>query len=99
MWHEPFASADCGGDEALRFTSTAARSLAEDAGLVVEAAAADGGYAAVLCDVIGIDVNDDACRAAAEPSTPIDTKGGFYLASAMLARRPGVRTSSHLSTR
>ena len=83
VWHEPFAAAACGGDDYFRYTSAAARSLAEEAGLLVEWGEADGGYATVLCETAGLHAADVCAQAT---GVPLDTRGGFYLASAMLAR-------------
>jgi hypothetical protein len=85
VWHEPFSQADGAADDFFRFTSAAARSIAEDAKLHVEMAQADGGYSSVVCDTLGL---DPSAHAACNPAAgePLQTSGGFYLATAMLAR-------------
>ena len=56
-----------------------------DAKLHVEMAQADGGYSSVVCDTLGLAPMAHAvCNQAA--GEPLQTSGGFYLATAMLAR-------------
>jgi hypothetical protein len=93
VWHEPFSQADGAADDFFRFTSAAARSIAEDAKLHVEMAQADGGYSSVVCDTLGLDPSAHAaCNQAA--GEPLQTSGGFYLATAMLAQRESANARS-----
>mmetsp|Transcript_24584 Transcript_24584/g.62742 ORF Transcript_24584/g.62742 Transcript_24584/m.62742 type:complete len:144 (-) Transcript_24584:38-469(-) len=85
VWHEPFSQADGAPDDFFRFTSAAARSIAEDAQLHVQMVRTDGSYAAVVCDTLDLKPSDhEACNQAT--GEPWRTEGGFYLATAMLAR-------------
>ena len=65
----PIAS-DCVWIDRFRFTSAAAASLAEGAGLSVEESAAEGGYAVVLCDVVGLAMAAEGGGGAAPGAAP-----------------------------
>lgn len=94
LWHEPFGTADKGPDDYFRFTTAAARSLAEHAGLQLSTNASmcgstlcvsqDGGYGAVLSDALGL---SPTSRMWHGQTTMQHVRGGHYLATWMVATK------------
>lgn len=88
VWHEPFSRADQGDGDLWRFTTSAARYLANSSGLAVTELSADGGYGAVLGDVIGLPPTDchfEATGLARGAESSTRRGSGHYLATAMVA--------------
>jgi len=89
LWFEPFETPDMSPDDVLRFTTTAASSIARSAGLAVrpEDVRSEGGYAAVLCEATGGWPSAEVCNedAMAWDVGSESPRGGHYLATSMVA--------------
>ena len=87
FWHTPFEFEEHGvPHDYYRYTAAGARLLAEGAGLRVELAEADGGYAAVLSNVFGLGTkfwSEAQLQAVENASRP-----RHYLSTRMLAVKP-----------
>ena len=88
FWHTPFEYEFHGvPHDYFRYTVSGARAIAEDAGLVVDRADRDGGYTAVLSNVLGLASHHWTVaelaqrRARAQPTE-------HYLATIMVAHKP-----------
>ena len=84
FYHAPFETPFEHG-ERLRFTTSGARFLAESQGLQVLSSTSDGGYGAVVAAALGLSTEewkDDELQAGRK------ARGGHYLATLMVARRP-----------
>ena len=93
FWHTPFEYEHHGVPlDFFRYTAKGARAVAEDAGLVVELAEGDGGYAAVLGNVLGLGshhwTDEDLSRDENRRAPTL-----HYLATRMIARKPGARSN------
>ena len=82
FYHAPFEMPFEQG-ERFRFTTSGARFLAESQGLQVLSAVSDGGYGAVLASTLGLGTD-----AWSEAELQRAARGGHYLATLMVARRP-----------
>ena len=82
FYHAPFEMPFEQG-ERFRFTTSGARFLAESQGLQVLSAVSDGGYGAVLASTLGLGTD-----AWSEAELQRAGRGGHYLATLMVARRP-----------
>ena len=88
FWHTPFQFEEHGVPfDFYRYTEAAARNLAERSGLQVELAAADGGYSAVLSNVLGLGAKFWSDGALNE-TRPNDGTPRHYLSTRMLAVKP-----------
>ena len=88
FWHTPFEYEYHGVPfDFFRYTAKGARAVAEDAGLVVELAEGDGGYAAVLSNLLGLGshhwTDEDLSRDENKKGPTL-----HYLATRMIARKP-----------
>lgn len=88
LWHTPFEYERHGvPNDFFRFTAEGARAVAESAGLAVEFAEGDGGYNAVLGNVLGLGSKFWTDQQLAEGEKRKDATL-HYLSTRMIARKP-----------
>mmetsp|Transcript_2483 Transcript_2483/g.7163 ORF Transcript_2483/g.7163 Transcript_2483/m.7163 type:complete len:313 (+) Transcript_2483:1304-2242(+) len=104
LWHTPFMYPFHGVPaDYFRYTHAGAAAVAESAGLVVDMAAPDGSYLAVVAQVLGFDSRywSDAELGDAKPLPPHDDlealhhKVVYHLSTKMVARKPLELTHKH----
>ena len=81
-------------EDYYRYTTSGARYLAESARLVVERVEADGGYAAVLASTLGLGAKHFSDEELGQGLQKDLNKGGWYVSTHMLARKPASHNES-----
>jgi SAM-dependent methyltransferase len=103
LWHTPFEYENHGVPfDFFRYTVSGARAVAESAGLRVESAAPDGGYVAVLANLLGLGshhwTDDELARGADSAALASGTGVGHYLSTRLIARKPVYARYSNRTT-